>query len=217
MKHSGPAPDIDAKLSIASHDVMLWARLRTADPDALTELFDQHSGAVYNFAFRRTASWSDAKDVTQSTFLAVWRRAAVGSLPSLEHPSALPWLLGVADRESRGVYRSLVRRGRLQQRLESIGPLEQHMADHAELVVQQLDDARQMTQVRDAVRVLPTHQRVVVELVIWSGLSVAETASALAISEGTVKSRLSRAKRGLGAQLGAQLRSDPTTPTNSED
>ncbi|MGI3784384.1 MAG: RNA polymerase sigma factor, partial [Janthinobacterium lividum] len=62
-------------------------------------------------------------------------------------------------------------------------------------------------------RILPTHQRVVIELVVWSGLSLAETASALAIPEGTVKSRLSRAKQRLGAQLGAE----PTTTTTTSE
>ncbi len=212
MKQSGPAPVIDAEPSTASHDVLAWNRLRAADPDALTELFDRHSPAVYNFAFRRTASWSNAKDVMQATFVGLWRRAASGDLPALEHPTALPWLLGVADRESRGIHRSLLRRGRLQQRLESIAPGEPHVADHADLVAQQLDDERRMARVREAVRVLPTHQRVVLELVVWSGLSIAETASTLGIPEGTVKSRLSRAKNRLGAQLGP----DPTTST-SED
>ncbi|MGI3779722.1 MAG: RNA polymerase sigma factor, partial [Janthinobacterium lividum] len=159
----------------------------------------------------RTASWSNAKDVTQATFVALWRRAAAGDLPALQQSTALPWLLGVADRESRGLYRSLLRRSRLQQRLESIAPEGQHVADHADLVAQRLDDERRMARVRAAVRVLPTHQRVVVELVVWSGLSVSETASTLAIPEGTVKSRLSRAKDRLGAQLGA----DPTTTTTS--
>ncbi|MGI3781523.1 MAG: RNA polymerase sigma factor, partial [Janthinobacterium lividum] len=101
MKQPGPTPVIDVELTTAGHDVVLWARLRTADPEALTELFARHSPAVYNFAFRRTASWSNAKDVTQATFVALWRRAAAGDLPALQQSTALPWLLGVADRESR--------------------------------------------------------------------------------------------------------------------
>jgi len=211
MKQLRAAPITDVEPCTASHDVVLWSRLRAAEPDALTDLFTRHSPAVYNFAFRRTASWSSAKDVVQATFVALWRKAAAGNLPALEHPTALPWLLGAADRESRGLYRSLSRRHRLQQRLESVTAGDQHVADHAELVAQQLDDERQMTRVREAVRVLPTHQRVVVELLVWSGLSVAETASTLGIPEGTVKSRMSRAKN----RLGAQLSTDPAT--TSED
>ena len=68
-------------------------------------------------------------------------------------------------------------------------------------MTERLDDERRMTQVRAAVRVLPRHQRVVVELVVWSGLSLAETATALGVAEDTVKSRLSRAKARLGVVL----------------
>ena len=182
-------------------DVVLWARLGAADPVALTELFDRHSGAVYNFAFRRTASWSSAEEITQATFLTLWRRAAAANLPVLEHPTALPWLLGVADREDRGAYRGLLRRRRLQQRLDSVQPSEEYEADHADTVTQRLDDERRMADVRRAVRVLPAHQRVVVELVVWAGLSGAEAAATLGIAEGTVKSRLSRAKARLGTLL----------------
>lgn len=185
----------------AEHGVTLWSRLRAADADALTELFDQHSRAVYNFAFRRTASWSSAEDVTQATFLALWRRAAAGDLPELEHVTALPWLLGVAEHESRGFFRGLSRRRRLQVRLDTVPSSEAGGPDHADEVAERLDDERRMAEVRRAVSVLPAHQRVVVELVAWSGLSTAEAARTLGIAEGTVKSRLSRAKSRLGAQL----------------
>ena len=185
----------------ATSDAALWDRLRAADPTALTALFDAYARPVYNFAFRRTASWASAEDVTQATFVTVWRRAAAHDLPALEHPAALPWLLGVADRESRGVARSLGRRHRLQQRLDGVGGSEPFEADHADAVTERLDDERRMARVRAAVRVLPRHQRVVVELVVWSGLSLAETATALGVAEGTVKSRLSRAKARLGVAL----------------
>lgn len=193
----------DAGSATEADDVVVWARLRAADPTALAALFDRHSRAVYNFAFRRTASWSSAEDVTQAAFLTLWRRASAGDLPLLEHPTALPWLLGVADHENRGAYRSLVRRRRLQLRLDSVHGGESH-EDHADSVADRLDDERRMAEVHRAVGVLPTHQRVVVELVVWSGLSTAEAAAALGVAEGTVKSRLSRAKSRLGTQLDAQ-------------
>ncbi|MGI3781023.1 MAG: RNA polymerase sigma factor [Janthinobacterium lividum] len=204
MRHPEPVPaaDADADERAGSADAVVWARLRLSDPNALTEVFDRYARPVYNFAFRRTASWASADDVTQATFVTVWRRAAAQDLPPLEHPTALPWLLGVADRESRGVIRSLGRRRRLQQRLDSVGQTDPFEADHADEVTDRLDDERRMAQVRDAVRVLPDHQRVVVELVVWTGLSLAEAATALGVAEGTVKSRLSRARARLGEQLG---------------
>ena len=55
--------------------------------------------------------------------------------------------------------------------------------------------------VRTALEVLPEDQREVVTLRFFSELSVAETAAALGIREGTVKSRLSRAMERLRGVL----------------
>lgn len=55
--------------------------------------------------------------------------------------------------------------------------------------------------VRTALEVLPEDQREVVTLRFFSELSVAETAEALGIREGTVKSRLSRAMERLRGVL----------------
>ena len=205
----GPARGASGDATATPSDLDLWSALRAADPEALTALFDRHASAVHTFAFRRTASWSSAEDVTQATFLTTWRRAAARDLPVLDHPTAVPWLLGVADHESRSLYRSALRRRRLQQRLDTVRDTGTDASDHAGDVAGRLDDERRMARVREAVRVLPTHQRVVVELVVWSGLSLAEAASALGVAEGTVKSRLSRAKSRLGERL--------STPTSSEE
>ena len=59
-------------------DDVAWAALMGGDSEGLAALFDRHVRAVYNFAFRRTASWSQAEDVVQATFTTVWRRARTG-------------------------------------------------------------------------------------------------------------------------------------------
>ncbi len=50
-------------------DAALWADLVDGRAHALGELFDRYSRQVYNFAFRRTASWALSEDVTQATFI----------------------------------------------------------------------------------------------------------------------------------------------------
>ena len=186
-------------------DAQLWGRLIAGDREALGQLFDRHGNAVYNFAFRRTASWSTAEEVVQATFLTIWRRATERRLPHLAHASALPWLLGVAGNEGQNATRSLRRVEGRRHRAEPPEPL----ADHADEVAARIDDERRMTEVRRAMAQIPVHERNTIELVLWSGLSVAEAAEVLQVAEGTVKSRLARGRSHLSRLL--------SQATDSED
>lgn len=197
-----PRPPTDAR-SIADSaridDIELWSLLLALDPEAIGLLFDRYSPAVYNFAFRRSASWSTAEEVVQATFATVWRRAAAHTLPRLERGSALPWLLGVASHESQNTTRSLRRLERCHVRAVAAPAV----VDHADEVAARIDDERRMSVVRRALDRLPAHERITIELVVWSGLSVVEAADTLHIAEGTVKSRLARGRARLSVLLGA--------------
>jgi RNA polymerase sigma-70 factor (ECF subfamily) len=59
--------------------------------------------------------------------------------------------------------------------------------------------------VRDAVRLLPAHQRQVIELAYFQGLTCREVALAAGIPEGTAKSRLRLALAKLHTMLDRQL------------
>ena len=177
-----------------------WERLRSGDPSALRALYDEHADAVFRFAFRRTASTSAAEDVTQATFTTVWRQATRGRLPRLELPTARPLLIRIASNECRNAARTHRRRRALQDRLEQTEAVTT-VRDHAEEVSRRIDDERRMSLVRAALGDLPAGQREAIELVVWEGLSIAEAATALGVAEGTVKSRLSRARKRLGEML----------------
>jgi RNA polymerase sigma-70 factor, ECF subfamily len=180
-------------------DADLWHRLRAADEDAFRELFLRHSTGVYNFCFRRTASWSVAEDATQATFSTLWRRAIRHDVEPLRLGSARPVLLAMARNECSNVNRSanrhlhLVDRVRIEARAS---------ADDTEAWV---EAEATMTLIRQALAVLPRNQRDVVELVAWSELSLADVAAALHVSVGTVKSRLSRARARLATSEIAAL------------
>ncbi len=183
-------------------DRELWRRLGEGELDCLGRLFDRHSAAVYNFAFRHTASWSTAEEVVQSTFVTTWQRADAKRLPTLDHDSALPWLLGVALNECRNAQRL---RHRVERRRQRAGALEEPVHDHgdqlADQVAGRVDDERRMVAVHQAMAAIPPHERTTLELVVWSGLSVADAAIALGVAEGTVKSRLSRGRARLATAL----------------
>jgi RNA polymerase sigma-70 factor (ECF subfamily) len=202
MNHRSPTEEQPLTTSVRADDTELWSQLLARDPEAVGLLFDRHSRAVYNFAFRRTASWSAAEEVVQATFTTVWRKAAEQSLPALDHRSALPWLLGVANHESRSSARTQGRVQRRQSRATAPPPV----GDHADEVAARVDDERRMSVVRRALSQLPAHERITIELVVWSGLTLAEAADLLHVAEGTVKSRLSRGRARLAVLL------DPSAP-----
>lgn len=178
------------------HDRRLWSRLADADAAALTELYRRHCDAVYNFAFRRTASWATAEDVVQATFTSVWRRACNGTVDQLRAETARAVLLVMAGQECANIARSARRQRLLQGRIEADagGAIS---ADHAGSTAARVDDQRQMSEVRRALGRIPEVQREAIELVVWSHCSIAEAAAALGTSEGTMKSRLHRARRSL--------------------
>ena len=180
----------------AADDRVLWSRLAAADDAALTELYRRHCDAVYNFAFRRTASWAVAEDVVQATFTAVWRRARTGAVDPLRAETARAVLLVMAGQECANVARSARRQRLLHGRIEAdaggtVSP------DHATSTAARVDDERQMSEVHRALKLIPSVQREAIELVVWSHCSIAEAAAALGVAEGTVKSRLHRARQSL--------------------
>lgn len=182
---------------MTASDKELWAQLAGADEMALTALFLRHSDAVYNFAFRRTASWSVADDVVQATFTALWRRGKAGRIDPLRADTALAVLLVMAGHECANHTRSARRHQALVTRIGRPGD----EADHADAASNRVDDERRMSEVRRALERLPRNQREVVELVAWSHCSMREAAVALGVSEGAVKSRLFRARTRLTGLL----------------
>jgi RNA polymerase sigma factor (sigma-70 family) len=170
-------------------DGELWRRAVAGEAEAFGVLFERHARGVYNYLFRRTADWALAEDLTSIVFLEAWRRR--GEV-QLQRDSALPWLLGVATNVLRNRRRS---QWRFRAALERL-PRE-HVHDFSEEADARLDDERRMRSALRSVRKLPKHERDVIALCAWAGLSYEEAALALGVPIGTVRSRLSRARARL--------------------
>ncbi|MFI2298025.1 RNA polymerase sigma factor [Actinacidiphila glaucinigra] len=169
-------------------------RVRDGDPAAFAELFDAYARTVYNHAFRLTADWSVAEDVMSATFLEAWR---LRDRVDPEGGSLRPWLLGVATNIARNHrrgnrrYRAAVAAGAL------AGTAALEVPDHADLVAGRVDDRRRLAAVLTALTRLRRPEREVLTLCLWEGLEYAEAAEALGVPVGTVRSRLSRARKRL--------------------
>jgi RNA polymerase sigma-70 factor, ECF subfamily len=75
-----------------------------------------------------------------------------------------------------------------------------HEADFTDDVAGHLDDERRMRDVLVALEFLPERDRDILALCVWSGLSYEQAALALDLPVGTVRSRLSRARRRLRSE-----------------
>ncbi len=177
-------------------DRELWRRACDGQPQDFGLIFDRHSTTVYNHLYRRTASWSTAEDLTSVVFLEAWRRR--GDVQLVEE-SALPWLLGVANKVLQTKFRSVRRHREALSRL----PKALVVPDPADAVVTRLDGELRVGQVLAAFSRLPARDQDVIALCVWDGLDYAAAAVALGIPVGTVRSRLSRARARLAtlAQL----------------
>jgi RNA polymerase sigma factor (sigma-70 family) len=181
-------------------DQALWARAAGGDIAAFGELFGRHAGAVWNYAYRLTGSWSAAEDLTSSTFLTAWRR--LGDV-TLVNESARPWLYTVTSNLARREQRRL---GRFSSALSRL-PRGRVVRDHAEDVAEQVDADRRLRVVLDAVATLPRAERQAVELCLLGDLSTAAASAVLGITETSVRARISRARSRLRGLL------QDTTPT----
>lgn len=166
-----------------------------SETSAFGQLFDQHAQFVYAFCVRRTADLALAEDLTSITFLEAWRHR--GRIVTTEGGSALPWLLGVANNVVRNSRRGQRRYRAVLERLPeaSVTPAAEDQAMARTVTETKLRDAL------DAISALPEREQEVVMLVLWSGLTYEETATALDIPIGTVQSRLSRARAKLQIAL----------------
>ncbi|WP_239090950.1 RNA polymerase sigma factor [Asanoa iriomotensis] len=169
-------------------DGELWTKVRFGDQSAFGVVFDRHAKAVYNHCFRLTASWSVAEDATQATFLIAWRRR---DRARVLDGSVLPWLLAVAANAVRDERRSARRWLAAVLRLP---PDRDDATELADEVAGRVDDTRRMRAVLHAVRRLPRAEREALMLCVWSAVSYADAAALLGITEGAVRSRVSRAR-----------------------
>jgi RNA polymerase sigma factor (sigma-70 family) len=160
-----------------------WSR----DEAAFAELFDRHARAVYGYCFRRTADWAAAEDLTSIVFLEAWRKRATADLGGVDVRS---WLFGVATNVLRNQRRSRRRYRHAIARLPKLD-VEQDFADD---LSERLGAQQRMRLLLAEIGRLPREQQEV--LFLWaSALSTAEIAAALGVAEGTVRTRLFRARR----------------------
>jgi RNA polymerase sigma factor (sigma-70 family) len=175
-----------------------------SSPETFGELYSRYFGEVYRYLAGRLGP-DAADDLAAETFLAAFRRRATFD-PALG--SVRPWLYGIATNLVAGHHRAESRR---------YAALARIVADPAagseeDRIAERLTAWQARRSLAAALARLPDGDRDVLLLIALGGLSYAEVAFALSVPEGTVASRLSRARRKLAAALGGTTPVTPVTP-----
>ncbi|GAA4077571.1 RNA polymerase sigma factor [Nonomuraea soli] len=185
-------------VDVSLADAELIQRSRR-DPAHFAALFDRHAPALHRYVTRRLGDQL-ADDVVAETFLAAFRRRAKYDVT---YPDARPWLYGIAAnligrhrRTEVRFYLALARTG-----------VDEVAESHTDRVEERVTASAAQRDLAGALAVLSPEDREVLLLIAWADLSYEETAAALGVPIGTVRSRLHRARKKTREALGGV---DPT-------
>jgi len=157
-------------------DQNLWKRIADGDIEAFDRFYRENAQSLYRFFRHMVGNVSVAEDLTQETFVEIWKRPQ-GVDP--ERGSLRAYLFGVARKKASEWWRT---------RKPTDG------LDEAE---QACDSSETASIVGDAFARLPAEQRMLLWLREVEGQSYMELASVFDVPVGTVRSRLFAAREAL--------------------
>jgi RNA polymerase sigma factor (sigma-70 family) len=176
-----------------AEDSALLSRARRGDVGAYEEIVRRYQQVAFRTAYVITGSAPEAEDAAQEGFVKAYRaldRFREGADPR-------PWLLRIVANEARNRVRSAGRRRNLELRLaEDFRPGDAAPSPEAAALA-----AEERSRLMHELNSLSDDDRIVISFRYLLGLDGDETAAALGIPEGTVKSRLSRALARLRERL----------------
>jgi RNA polymerase sigma-70 factor (ECF subfamily) len=174
----------DARWASLSDEELLSA-IAKRDDAAFRELYERHAGWLILRMSRRFADQTVVDEVVQDTFLAVWRGA--GRYAGRGEVAAWIWGIGI---------RRLVDRLRRSPRIPRLAPVgvEPSAEDRVLVGIEHGDLA-------GALERLSPELRAVIQATVLDGLTTGEAGRLLGVPQGTVKTRLMRARRELREAL----------------
>jgi len=192
-----PEPQV---AEVETPERVLISRLRRRDPTAFELLVKQHQDRVYDFCMRMLSDREEAFDVTQEIFVSIHQH-----MEQFRHDSKIStWIFRISRNHCLNRLKYLKRRGR--GRSDEYGETSE-LAINASVGAPQMPDesleaARARALVHRAIARLDEDQRALVVLRDIEGLAYEEIVEITELAEGTVKSRLHRAREKLALILG---------------
>ena len=172
-------------------DELLLRRASRGDPDAFEQLMTPLENLIWRICWHYTGQRETASDCAQEAMIKIWR-----SLESYRGDCAFEsWVYRIAANCSMDAMRKQKR-----DRSESIEPLRDAGFDPADPepgTEEKVIAAERRRRLRENIARLPEDQREALVMTQLEGVSYEDAASRLGVSEGTVKSRVNRAKMKL--------------------
>lgn len=164
------------------------------DANAFEELVLKYEKTVYNLALRMVGDRDDAFDMTQEAFI-----KAYGSLSSFRGDSKFSvWIYRITTNVCLDFLRSKSRKQQVSLTVSDDDEDAQlDIPDPKADPEQQLMQKMSMQSVEEGLKTLPDKQRQILVMRELGGMSYAEIGAALSLEEGTVKSRIFRARKRL--------------------
>jgi RNA polymerase sigma factor (sigma-70 family) len=160
-------------------------------PPSWDEVVREHADRVYRLAYRLTGNTHDAEDLTQETFIRVFR-----SLASYKPGTFEGWL----HRITTNLFLDMARR-RSRVRMEGLPEDTDRIVGDDPSPEQVYSDTHLDPDLQDALDQLPPEFRAAVVLCDVEGLSYEEIGATLGVKLGTVRSRIHRGRQALRASL----------------
>ena len=168
----------------------------SGDGSAFERIVREHQKNVYNLAYKLTGREQDALDASQDAFLKAYQ-----NLRSFRGESRLSvWLYRLTYNASMDIIKKS-RRGKLVSLSQDGDGAVPDMPDDGPTPDEQVERRERLEAVREAVLALDEDKRRILLMREYRQMSYADIASALKVEEGTVKSRLARARAALGEIL----------------
>lgn len=167
-------------------DSLLLRRVASGDEEALAELHDRFGRPLFGYLLSLSQDRGLAEEILQDTLVAVWRGA--GSYAG--RSSVKTWVFGVCRRQA---HNALRRRSLPLAGEDALGHLPASDPGPEDALLAEAG-RRELADRLDGLA--PLHREALV-LFFFQGLSYEETAEVAGVPVGTVKSRLSNAKRAL--------------------
>ncbi len=176
----------------------LIARAKQKDVEALTCLYQANFSRVYRYIYSRVTDKTEAEDLTQLVFLKVIQ--SIDSYSSRGAPFTA-WLFRIAHNQLIDYVRKTARSPQLG---EDLSTVEHHGPGPEETA----EETLMMETVQAGMKHLTPLQQEVLSLRFAAGLSITETARAMAKKEGAIKALQHSALESLRKVLGVQISHD---------